>query len=408
MCLPPTSVPPCCFGKKTLIYKSNVHNGLFFSKVSQDPLTFQGDSSVKIVSSESILRGVEFQDALSGLNNIPLPPQFRAEVEQDLLQDDHRTLYRLKRPTIFVLTFPHGETRHFVISESGVLLEKDDYWLKYFSFISKHAVGYQINVSFFPQDIISSEEDFVWCYDTANFSHFLVDALAPLAFFSKKFSDLKQLPIPQFSQTPSWQDEYMQVFGEKRFYLPSEAALGKATFVVFRPKSLMLPVITSTLSRTLAVREFVRDRWGNPEPILGVNRFPIYLTRNDHRAARVRNSKEILDLVSRLGGFTIDPSKLNSQQKLQLFNLPGIFIAEGSGIMNVCVYSNLNARLIILTDNDFLKQESFIRGGWPYFHSISNRMDCLLGKHTQMLPGSPLASSIFDLQGLNNLIELRR
>jgi hypothetical protein len=381
-----------------------VHNGLFFSKVSQNPLTFQGDSSVEIVSSESILRGVEFQDALSGLNNIPLPPQFRAEVEQDLLQDDHRTLYRLKRPTIFVLTFPHGETRHFVISESGVLLEKDDYWLRYFSFISKHAVGYQINVSFFPQDIISSEEDFVWCYDTANFSHFLVDALAPLAFFSKKFSDLKQLPIPQFSQTPSWQDEYMQVFGEKRFYLPSEAALGKATFVVFRPKSLMLPVITSTLSRTLAIREFVRDQWGNPEPIRRADRFPIYLTRNDHRAARVRNSKEILDLVSRLGGFTIDPSKLNSQQKLQLCNLPGIFIAEGSGIMNFSIFSSSNSRLICLLDSASLLEPSFIRGGWPYFYAASQRTDFICGADSVQLPGSPLSSCVFNAREILKLI----
>ncbi len=386
----------------------NANKGLFFSKVSQDPHTFRGDASVEIVSSEPVLRGLEFQNALSGLDNIPLQLHFRAEVEQDLLQEDHLTLYRLNRPTVLVWTFPHGETRHFVISESGVLLEKDDYWLKYFSFILKHNNEYRFDISINERNIIFSEEDFVWCYDTANFSHFLVDALAPLAFFSQKFPDLKKLPIPQFSRTPRWQDEYMQIFGEKRFYLPSETALGQAPFVVFRPKSLMLPVITSTLSRSLAIREFVRDRWGSSEPICGVDRFPIYLTRNDHRAARVRNSKEIQELVSRLGGFSIDPSKLNPQQKLRLFNLPGIFIAEGSGTMNVCVFSNSNARLIALTDPDVLKQESFIRGGWPYFHSISNRMDCLLGKDTQMLPGSPLASSFFDLQELNNLIELRR
>ena len=404
----PTWDQHCCFEKKTLIYKSNVQNGLFFSKVSQDPLAFSGDSSVEILSSEPVLRGPEFQSALSGLNNIPLSPRYKSEVEKDLMRDEHKTLYRLNRPTVFVLTFPHGETRHFVISESGVLLEKDDYWLKYFSFIIRESNGYRFDVNINEKDIITSHEDFVSCYDTANFSHFLVDALAPLAYFSQKFTDLKKLPIPQFSRTPIWQNEYMQFFGEKRFYLPSENAAGQAAIIILKPKTLTLPVITSALSRTLAVREFVRDRWGNPEPILGVDRFPIYLTRNDHRAARVRNSKEIHELVSRLGGFSIDPSKLNSQQKLQLFNLPGIFIAEGSGTMNVCVFSNSNACLIALGDSCGLKQESFIRGGLPYLHSISNRMDILLGKDTQILPGSPLASSIFDLQNLNKLIELRR
>lgn len=108
MCLVPTWDQHYCFGKKTLIYKSNVQNGLFFSKVSQDPLAFSGDSSVEILSSESILRDSEFDNALTGLDNIPLSPHFRAEVEKDLLQDDHRTLYRLSNPTIFVLTFPNG------------------------------------------------------------------------------------------------------------------------------------------------------------------------------------------------------------------------------------------------------------------------------------------------------------
>jgi hypothetical protein len=404
MCLPPTLVPPCCFGKKTLICKLNASNALFFSKVSQAPLAFMGDSSVEIVSSEPVLRGPEFQNALSGLDNIPLPPQFRAEVEQDLLQDDHRTLYRLKRPTIFVLTFPNGETRHFVISESGVLLEKDDYWLRYFSFIIRERDVYRFDLKINARDIISSQDEFIWAPDMTNFTHFLVDSLAPLAFFSQNFPELKKLPVPQFSRTPSWQDEYMQNYGEKRFYLPSETAFGQAAFVVFRPKTLMLPVITSTLSRTLAIREFVRDQWGNHEPISGVDRFPIYLTRNDHRAARVRNSKEIQELVSRLGGFTIDPSKLNSQKKLELFNLPGVFIAEGSGTTNFSVFSSEYNRQICLLDSASLLEPSFIRGGWPYFHISSSKMRFLVGTDSKKLSGSPLSSCIFDLSALKNLI----
>ena len=405
MCLAPIWVQHCCFGKKILIYKLNTNNGLLFSKVSQDPLTFTGDSSVEIVSSEQVLHGPELQNALTGLDNIPLPPQFRAEVEQDLLQDDHRTLYRLKRPTVFVLTFPHGETRHFVISESGVLLEKDDYWLRYFSFIAKHSYEYRFNVSINERNIISSGEDFVWCYDTANFSHFLVDALAPLAFFSQKFPDLKKLPIPQFSRTPSWQDEYMQDFGKKRFYLPSELTAGQATFVVFRPKSLILPVITSTLSRSLTIREFASAESVSPAPSPNVDRIPIYLTRNDCRAARIRNSKEIHELVSCLGGFTIDPSKLNIRQKRQLFNLPGIFIAEGSGTTNFSVFCLNNSRQICLLDSASLLEPSFIRGGWPYFHISSSKMRFLVGTDSKKLSGSPLSSCIFDLSALKSLIQ---
>jgi len=385
----------------------NANNRLFFSKVSQDPLAFAGDSSVEIVSSEKILRGIEFQNALSGLNNIPLSPRYKSEVEKDLMRDEHKTLYRLNRPTVFVLTFPHGETRHFVISESGVLLEKDDYWLRYFSFIIREGNGYRFDVNINKKDIISSHEDFVSCYDTANFSHFLVDALAPLASFSQKFPDLKKLPIPQFSRTPIWQNEYMQFFGEKRFYLPSERAAGQAAIIILKPKTLTLPVITSALSRALVVREFLRDRWGKTEPVRSVDRMPIYLTRNDHRALRVRNSKQIQELVARLGGFTIDPSKLNIRKKLELFNLPGIFIAEGSGTMNVCAFANNSARLIALTDPNVILNESFVQGGWPYFHSISHRTDFIIGQDTKTLPGSPLSSNLFDLKNIERNINKR-
>jgi len=381
---------------------------LFFHSVSQNPIFLSGDPSVETVTSESILRGREFNNAVSGLDNIPVSPQFRSELKQNLDQDEHRTLYQLKRPNVLVFTFPNGETRHFVISNSGVLLERDDYWLKYFSFIEKSIGGYKINININEENIISSEDDFIWAPDMPNFTHFLIDSLAPIASISQNSSYLRKLPIPQFSEIPAWQNEYMSGFGEIRNYSPTNHKVGQATFTIFRPKTLMLPIITSTLSRILAIREFVRARWGNPEPVFGVDRFPIYLTRNDHRSARIKNSKEIQELIVQLGGFTIDPSKLNSRQKLQLFNMPGIFIAEGSGTTNISVFSNLNSRLIVLCDFDATKQASFIRGGWPYLDWLSNRMDTVLGKETQILPGSPLASNVFDLAELRNLIESRK
>ena len=122
-------------------------NQLFFNNVSQDPIFLSEDSSVETVTSEPILRGLEFNNAVSGLDNIPVSPQFRSEIKQNLLQDEHKTLYLLKRPNVLVFTFPNGETRHFVISSSGVLLERDDYWLKYFTFIEKGVGSYKININ---------------------------------------------------------------------------------------------------------------------------------------------------------------------------------------------------------------------------------------------------------------------
>jgi hypothetical protein len=381
-----------------------VQNGLFFSKVSQDPLAFSGDSSVEIISSESILRGPELENALSGLGNMPLSLESKSQLERDLLCDEHRTLYRLKRPIIFVFTFPNGETRHFILSNSGVLLEKDDFWLKYFTFIIKKDGLYTINWANDQNEILTDEGEFVWSYDTPNFTHFLVDSVAPLAFFCKIDSALKKLTIPQFSQTPRWQDEFMQGFGPRRFYIPKNSSSGHPKCIIFKPQALFLPVITSALARILAVRDFVRDIWNERISCAKLDRIPIYLTRNDQRAARIRNSRQIKELVSGFGGFSIDPSKLTAPEKLRLFNLPGVFIAEGSGTLNICIFASHDSRAVVLTDHNIISDPSFMVGGWPYFHFISSRASFLQGTDSMALAGSPLSSCSYSIPSLKNMI----
>jgi hypothetical protein len=135
---------------------------LKFQKVSQNPEHFVSDSSVEIIFSEKIQEGINFENALKGLDNIPLSPSFRLEVENDLRMPAYRALYKLDSPTIPVFTWPNGETRHFVISNSGVLLERDDFWLKYFPFIVRESSGYGVNIPpVRSEHIIASQEEFV-------------------------------------------------------------------------------------------------------------------------------------------------------------------------------------------------------------------------------------------------------
>jgi hypothetical protein len=197
----------------------------------------------------------------------------------------------------------------------------------------------------------------------------------------------------------------MQGFGPRRFYIPKNASSGHPKCIVFKPKSLYFPVITSTLARVLAVRNLVRDIWNDLIPTAKVDRIPIYLTRNDHRAARIRNSSQIKELVSAFGGFSIDPSKLTAPEKLRLFNLPGVFIAEGSGTLNICIFASHDARAVVLTDHNIISDPSFMIGGWPYFHFISSRASFLQGTDSISLAGSPLSSCRYPISSLKTMIE---
>ena len=374
------------------------------NKVSLDPKELENEPSVEICHTEIIAPSADLENAQSGLDNLLLSPSIREQVLNNLLQPQHRSLFKVHSPTIIVHIFPHGGTRHFILTESGTLLEENAFWLKRFNFIEKNATGYSLNAFFKEEHLIKSDRSFAWCPDTPNFSHFLVDSLAPLAFFQKKSPELNTLPLPQFAPSISWQDEYLQHFGEKCYFLRDSQSEKPTSFIIFKPKSLVLPVISCTMNRSLAIRDFIRDKWNAPSADNSVKRIPIFLWRNDERSARIRNAQEIQEMVMRLGGFTVDPSKLNAHQKLQLFNLPGIFIGESSGTTNVSIFANPNARLIALGDPLAWKNLSFIQGGWPYFHLMSSRLDIVIGQQTKKLKNSPIASNIFDCQTIEKII----
>lgn len=377
--------------------------GRVFSKIFSGPSFEPGivleNQSVEVVFSEKIEKGVDFNNALDGLVNIPISPHFKREVEEDLRLPVHRTLFKLTNPTILVFTWPNGETRHFVLTQEGRLLEKNDFWLKYFHFIARDGNGFRINGNISVNGVLKSPESFYWSPDMANFSHFLVDALAPCVDFSKQFEFLKNLPIPQFSKMPAWQDEYFTDLGERKLL---QGSIG--SFVVFQPGELYFPVISGTLERTLAIGAYFRSQGKIPYlPI--TKRRPIFLTRRDARSARIRNAHEIASLVMKRGGLCVDPSQYGIRKKRELFSMNAVFLCEGSGNTNVAVFGTPESRVISLMDITPTLNPAFIQGGWPYYHSISARTDFICGSDSVPLPGSPLSSCHYSIEQINNKIE---
>jgi len=370
-----------------------------FSSPSLYPEVVKSNPSVNVVFSDTLEKGVDFQNALNGLSNIPISPQFKCQVEEDLRLPVHRTLYKLNYPTILVYTWPNGETRHFVFTNEGTLLEKNDFWLKYFPFIKGDDKTFRIHGNISENGVIYSPESFVWCPDMANFTHFLIDSLSPYIDFCKKFEFIKKLPIPQFSIMPDWQDEYFAGLSERKLF---KSSIG--SFLVFKPKELYFPFISGTLERILAIQSNLRGLSSLSNTQANCVRCPIFLIRRDARRSRIRNESEIADLVMKMGGFCIDPSKLGIRKTLELFSLNAVFLCEGSGNTNVSVFGNQKARVICLLDSAATSDPAFLHGGWPYFHAASARTDFVCGSDSVQLPGSPLNSCIYSSELIEDKI----
>jgi hypothetical protein len=377
-----------------------------FRNITLDPCVLSRDDSVEVISTEKVSRDSYYENALRGLERMPMLPYVRGAVENDLRFDDHRSLYKLNNPTIIVHTFSPGDTRTFIITRNGNLLEKDNFWLRYFRFVRLNGCDGTIDTSLLnSSEEIISEKEYVWCPDDPNFTHLTVDMIAPLAYFCNRYQSIKILPYAHFSDTPSWQQEYLKSFGQiDRIHLLNRS---QRNFLIFKPAAVYLPVMTSTLDRTVAMRDFLRLNSQFKQNELNVDFIPVFLTRNDNRAIRIRNADEIKSLVQKYGGFSIDPSVLKIDQKLELFSLPAVFIAEGSATNNIALFGLENTKLINLVDKGIIYNDCFIRSGWPYSHFMSLRTDYLIGQNTKILEGSPLASNIFDIIALELLIKNR-
>ena len=375
-----------------------------FINITLDPLILSRDDSVEVLSTEKVPRDIYYENALRGLDRMPMLPHVREAVENDLKFEDHRSLYKLNNPTIVVHTFSPCDTRTFIITRNGNLLEKDNFWLRYFRFVRLNGCAGTIDTSLLnSSEEIISEKEYTWCPDDPNFTHLTVDMIAPLAYFCNRYQSIKILPYAHFSDTPSWQQEYLQSFGQiDRIHLLNRS---QQNFLVFKPAAVYLPVMTSTLDRTIAMRKFIRTSSEYNQTEYNVDIIPVFLARSDSRAIRIRNADKIKSLVMKYGGFSIDPSVLKNDQKLELFSLPAVFIAEGSATNNIAIFGLEDTRLINLIDRGIIHNDCFIRSGWPYFHFMSLKTDYLVGQDTEKLEGSPLASNIYDINKLEKLIQ---
>jgi Glycosyltransferase 61 len=362
---------------------------------------------VRVISSDRIPASVYKDKSLAAIEVLKLNLQFKEYLKNQLNNIEHTSLLELNNPTIIVYTFPSGENRHFILTANGTLLEKDNYWLQYFNFIKYNSNKYSIYIpANIPYVVNSVKDHCLWIPDSTNYSHFLIDSLAPALAYREYLNQYNNITIPSFAKRPIWQNEYMEdffAFNKLEIQAPEH---NQNRFYILKLEKLIVPIISNTFCRVMCMKNYIQKKYSSAFFYKNNNtRIPIYLTRNDARSARIRNSNEIKNLINKYNGIVVDPVNLTIRERVELFNRSAIFIAEGSGTMNAFIFGGKNSHLIALGDELASYNHSFLRGGAEYSYTFGSDLTVLMGTEPQLLPGSPLSSNLYNLELMDTIIK---
>lgn len=328
-----------------------------------------------------------------------------AYLKARLLDFERPSLLRLISPIIIIYRFPNGEPRYFLVSQKGHLFEHEtsSIWFRFFPFIhTQTQESVRLDIGGHP--IAELDLDLAWLPQNPNYTHFLCDFFAPWLVFDSGFNQQAvDLSILQLQPFASWQQPLVDRLGFSihNLLLNQETAL-----TVIRPKSVLLPVVSSVLLTQHYLREWLMQEFAHeyhqaqllePTPV-------VFLGRSDYKQARIRNYKDIEAYVQHCGGKTIDPSTLTIADKILNVGSAEQIICEGSGSMNSVLFASDQSQTIVLDDPCASSTSLMLEGGFPYLHSIAHRTRTCIGRNSTPISGSPLGSCTFPLEEIASFL----
>jgi hypothetical protein len=341
--------------------------------------------------------------AWKGIGNYPLRQDQKGFLRDELLNGNHGNLWSISNALIIVYRWPNNELRFWLTTPTGHMCEGDNAarFYKYFPCIESSSEGYLFHLDAAKHVQISQQ--LMWMPQNSNYSHFLCDYFAPvIAAQVTAASLLKSSKILAVQNWDQWQLELIAHLGLKAITLQ---ALRAGEILAVQADEVILPVIENPINSQNILRGWLSRVFFQDSIYNAKTYYPaVYIRRTGDRASRIKNTKEIEDLVESFGGVSIDATALTIKQKYDFFRSCGIIIGDGSSSMNAVLFMRDHAHFIGLTDPLILGNDDFLIGGWPYLHMIAHQSSFVIGQDHQPLAGSPLASASYPASVISQLI----
>jgi len=348
--------------------------------------------------------------SLKLIQNLPIREAWKSLLRSHISIPFACRVYEVKSPNIFIYNHANGESRTFLVTDEGFLLEPQwqSIWDKYFPFLHFAGNSYassHSNIKSF-SEISLPNQAFVHFPFQINYTHFLYDSLAPAlalktvrsAIFERNtcLSFLSKPPLP-------WQKDFLCASGLS--HLP-RTYTNMPGIIRVKLDRIVVPTVPNHFVALKYLRSHVfclatstQDRQK-----LKLNRL-VFLSRTDSRRSRIRNIHDIEIFVASLGGITIDPSRLSISAKRSLLAEAKVCIAESSGCINYALFSGQGCCLVSLVEPMLLVNQEFLEGGWSYTSSYASpRVEYIIGEHSHPLSGSPVGSAHYSISKISSAV----
>lgn len=377
------------------------------------------DASIDLLYTKESFNWQMISKAWQSLNKISaIPESEKRRLKNYMLHSSECTLATIQDACIYVFTWPSGESRCFITSPEGSLIETftQEGWYSNYPFLNTEGQAIVINDSLF-SDVVHLDQA-TWLNPSTNFTHFLYDYTAPFLKLIKEYPQTQDLidthPLVTCGSMPSWQREYLHHYGIKtpiHAVSPKSKSNTNSQFHKIKINKLVLPILTNILqarevlinrgspSLTPSIKAREACNWSEREYPL------IMITRQDSRRKRIANVEKIEELVKQYGGAVVDAANLNFVEKQALFQACKVCIAESSGCMNWALFAPEESKLISLMDSSVYARKEFTYGGLVYFLNLNHRIIPIEGRYLHALQGSPLGVNLYDTQSIEIAIK---
>jgi hypothetical protein len=370
-----------------------------------EPSDILCDASVECIHQENLESWGNIYQWWKALKRLPLTSDQIKQLEGYVLEPPIFSVYRIYEPLVYIYVWPTGEQRWFLATRQGLLIEPDSFsiWDKYMPCVAR-SQGTFLELVSDCQHLGRISIGSLWFPNHRNYTHFLYDSYAPAAQMNLSNNIIEPLTptILLFGIPPGWQNEFFSLLPYPLLKVQERM---KSGLYSLRLSSITLPIIRNKGAVGHALYNYFQFRLqANRVTSDHIDPSLVFVTRWDARRSRIKNIDQIERLVDTHNGVVLDASSMSLAMKSRFFGHKIRCIAESSGCTNFAIFSPQESSLLELTDPATLTHPEFMTGGWPYHLYHSNRTSFLVGEDYEPLQASPLGSSRYSLEKIEEFI----
>ncbi|WP_166015917.1 MULTISPECIES: glycosyltransferase 61 family protein [unclassified Synechococcus] len=270
------------------------------------------------------------------------------------------------------------------------LITDQSYWLRFYPFlklIDNKGINYaQVSEQFKNIAEINNlgEKNITTIAHNNHFGHFLLDDYPKIILDDLQFPSYIQGSFKLFNLSRGINDLLVSTLSARSTYKSVVSELNRHNIV--ESDNILQSFISNPIVNSFIIEQkFNSIRIKMPKETN--KNYRIYLARSGKYESRIKNRKEILELLNRYDFFICDPSQYTSIELIKELSSASIIVTEaGTSCLVASLYAPKTAKIVALVPQELITnpKEDMIISGLPYHLASPQNIKFILGKVVDM------------------------